>query len=112
MKRGGGKRRRRAANEVPGNFVRGFVATGLLTALQEGKGGAGLNAEATLRSALRGGAALAAGSAAADALRRRHYSRVLLTLAGAAAGMMAIDYLAGKPGRTDKRGKRSGKEKT
>lgn len=111
MKRGGRKQRRRAADEVPGNFVRGFVATGLLAALQDGGGAGSVNARATLRSALQGGAALAAGSSVARALHRRDYTRVLLAVAGGAAGIVAIDYLTREPAASDQGGKQSGKEK-
>ena len=66
--------------EAPANFVRGFVATGLLAALQ-------------------GGAALAAGCAAADAWQRQDYRGVLVAVASGAAGLAAIDYLARKSAR-------------
>lgn len=111
MKRAARKHRLRARADVRGNFVRGFVATGLLAALQEGGGASrAVDARATLRQALRGGAALAAGSSAADALRRDDYSRALLAVAGGAAGIVAIDYLTRAAARPDKGGKQSGKE--
>ncbi|WP_211168960.1 hypothetical protein [Aromatoleum toluvorans] len=86
--------------EAPANFVRGFVATGLLAALQEpgGRVTAGA-ARGVLKQALQGGAALAAGCAAADAWQRQDYRGVLVAVAGGAAGLAAIDYLARKSAR-------------
>lgn len=81
------------AGEMPANFVRGFVATGLLAALQEPAG------RAVLKQALQGGTALAAGCAAADAWQRQDLRGVLVAVAGGAAGLAAIDYLARKSAR-------------
>ncbi|WP_332672926.1 hypothetical protein [Aromatoleum sp.] len=103
--------RARRRGEMGGNFVRGFVATGLLAALQDGGSARTGDARAALRSALQGGVALAAGSSAADALQRRNYNGALLAVAGGAAGVIAIDYLTRKPARTTKGGKENGKEK-
>lgn len=103
--------RARRRGEVRENFVRGFVATGLLAALQEGGAPRTVDARAALRSALQGGVALAAGSSAADALQRRNYNGAVLAVASGAAGMVAIDYLTRKPARTTKGGKENGKEK-
>lgn len=112
MKRGARVERARRQGEMRGNFVRGFVATGLIAALQDGAGGARTrNARAALRSALQGGVALAAGGSAADALQRSNYNGALLAVAGGAAGVIAIDYLTRKPARTAKGGKENGKEK-
>ncbi len=104
----------RRRSELRDNFVRGFVATGLLAALQDEAAGTSRtgDARAALRSALRGGVALAAGSSAADALQRRNYNEALLAVAGGAAGVVAIDYLTRKPARTTKGGKNNGKEET
>lgn len=111
MKRVARMGRAPARGDVSGNFVRGFVATGLLAALQDGTGAARTgDARATLRSALQGGVALAAGNSAAEALQRRDYNAVLLAVAGGAAGVVAIDYLTRKPARIKKRGKNNGKE--
>lgn len=71
------------------DFTRGLVATGLLSLLQ----GRGANAggapdfHRVWRQALQGGVALAAGSAAAEAIQRRDY---LLAVSGVAAGAAAI----------------------
>ncbi|MDT3672171.1 MAG: hypothetical protein ROZ37_17760 [Aromatoleum sp.] len=114
MKRRARIDRVRRRNELRENFVRGFVATGLLAALQDGAAGTSRPgvARAALRSALQGGVALAAGSSAADALQKGNYNGALLAVAGGAAGVIAIDYLTRKPARTTKGGKNNGKEKT
>lgn len=111
MKRRARIERARRGGEMRGNFVRGFVATGLLAALQDGGVVRTGDARAALRSALQGGVALAAGGSAADALHRRNYNGALLAVAGGAAGVIAIDYLTRKPARTMKGGRENGKEK-
>lgn len=100
------------AGEMPANFVRGFVATGLLAALQEPAGRATPAAgRAVLKQALQGGTALAAGCAAADAWQRQDLRGVLIAVAGGAAGLAAIDYLARKSARRNgKREKHLGQE--
>jgi len=98
-------------SEMPANFVRGFVATGLLAALQKEAGAAPADTRATLRRALQGGAALAAGCSAADAWQRGNYSGAVVAAASGAAGVVAIDYLMRKPARTDNGGRNGGKEK-
>ena len=88
------------AGEMPANFVRGFVATGLLAALQEPAGRTTPAARrAVLKQALQGGTALAAGCAAAEAWQRQDLRGVLVAVAGGAAGLAAIDYLARKSAR-------------
>lgn len=111
MKRRAKAERARRRGELRGNFVRGFVATGLLAALQDGGVARTGDARAALRSALQGGVALAAGGSAADALQRRNYNGALLAVAGGAAGVVAIDYLTRKPARITKGDKKNGKEK-
>ncbi|MCK9984863.1 MAG: hypothetical protein AzoDbin1_01335 [Azoarcus sp.] len=102
------------AGEMPANFVRGFVATGLLAALQEPAGRAPAASRAVLKQALQGGTALAAGCAAADAWQRQDLRGVLVAVAGGAAGLAAIDYLARKSARRSngKREKHLGQEET
>ncbi|WP_228217448.1 hypothetical protein [Aromatoleum toluclasticum] len=103
------------AGEMPANFVRGFVATGLLAALQEPTGRATPAAgRAVLKQALQGGTALAAGCAAADAWQRQDLRGVLAAVAGGAAGLVAIDYLARKSARRSNgnREKHLGQEET
>lgn len=96
------------AGELPANFVRGFVATGLLAALQKGAAGTVPDKRTALRHALQGGTALAAGCSAADAWQRRNYSGAVLAVATGAAGVVAIDYLMRKAARSD--GEKNGQE--
>lgn len=86
------------------DFVRGFVSSGLLCALQsQGKKAAKpAGGREVLRRALQGGTALAAGTAAVTALQRRHYSGALLAVAGGAAGLIAIEYLLHEQACNDK----------
>lgn len=98
-------------SEMPANFVRGFVATGLLAALQREVGVAVPDKRTTLRRALQGGTALAAGCSAADAWQRGNYGGALVAAASGAAGVVAIDYLMRDAARSDKGGGNGGKEK-
>jgi hypothetical protein len=72
--------------------VRGFVATGLLSAVFV-RGQGTRSRKEVLRDALRGGAAFAAAAASADALQRRHYGAALLAIASGVAGLIAIESL-------------------
>jgi len=94
-KRGGKRSGQRLAESVYPNFVRGFVATGLLSVCQDRfqADARAIDGRRVLRHALQGGVALAAGSLAADALQRRDYSTALTATAGAAAGLACLDYL-------------------
>lgn len=94
------KRKRRRANaltlaEVTTNFTRGMVAGGLLTAVQERwtPGETPPTGRKVLRYAVQGGTALAAGAAAADALRWRDYAGAMLALAAGAAGVVVVEHL-------------------
>ncbi|WP_051340262.1 hypothetical protein [Azospirillum halopraeferens] len=93
MKRRRRKMARRDAAAV--TFTRGMVAAGLLAAIQDGNSpdAPPRGARRVLRLALQGGAALAAGSAAADALSTRDYPAALLALAAGTAGMVVIEHL-------------------
>ncbi|KON80704.2 hypothetical protein PA01_02790 [Azoarcus sp. PA01] len=98
------KRRLRAypgpvAERASTNFVRGFVATGLLAALPSAAASAmAPNAgKAILRQALQGGIALAAGGTAAGAMQRRDYRTAIVAVGGGAAAVIAVDYLLRKP---------------
>lgn len=71
-------------------FLRGFATTGLLLAVCPGERPP---AKQLLRHALRGGTALAAGVATANAIDRRDYGGAALSLALGAAGIAAIDAL-------------------
>ncbi|MDR2112008.1 MAG: hypothetical protein LBQ62_02730 [Candidatus Accumulibacter sp.] len=80
--------------EARNGFVRGFIVAGLVAAVTGEKRAAGGQTRAeTLRLALQGGTALAAGIAGANALDRRDYGSALIAVAAGAAGLSAIDYL-------------------
>ena len=92
MKRSGRKKPGRAVASLGGDFARGFVASGLLSALQDRHRGA-VDLARVLRHALQGGAALAAGSRVADALARRDAATVATALAGGAAAIYLVEQL-------------------
>lgn len=81
--------------ELQDNFVKGFVSTGLLAGIQGGTRNARGRADPrrVLRLALQGGTALAAGSAAADALQRRAPASALAAIGAGAVGLMLIERL-------------------
>ena len=93
------KRRRRLAGtltvpELSATFTRGMVAAALLTAVQERwTAGSPPPAGKILRYALQGGAALAAGTAAAEAVRTRNPAGAVLAVAAGVAGVVAIEHL-------------------
>ncbi|GHU19893.1 hypothetical protein FACS189475_07890 [Betaproteobacteria bacterium] len=74
-------------------FMRGFIVAGLAAATSAGRSTNEESGRETLRLALRGGAALAAGVAGANAIDRRDYGLALLAVAAGAAGLGAINYL-------------------
>lgn len=86
--KGGGKR----ATEA---FFRGFIATGLLVALQERQaGGHGATSKKRiLRLSLQGGAALSAATVSAEAIYRRDYLAAAIAALAGAAGIVAADRL-------------------
>lgn len=77
-------------SEVANHFVRGFVAAGLLSALQQD----GFPGKPVLKHAFQGGSAIAAGVAAANALQQRRFADSLTAVAGGAAGIAATEVLA------------------
>lgn len=81
------------------DFARGFVATGLLSVLQDrgAKPAEGLDARRALRHAMQGGAALAAGSLAAKAVESRDLSLALGALAAGVAAIYGIEQLLRPP---------------
>ncbi|TAN77954.1 MAG: hypothetical protein EPN20_01380 [Magnetospirillum sp.] len=81
-KRRGGKASATSTTEV---FVRGFIATALLSALQDrAAASAPPHWRKILRHGLQGGAALAAGTKAAQAITRRDYrTGTVAVMAGA-----------------------------
>lgn len=104
--KGRGERRSLGA-ELQDDFVRGFISTGLLAALTEPS--TGRNKRRILRLALLGGTALAAGSVAARALRRRELASTLTAIAAGAAGLLTIEHFLSV---TTSREKDHGQEET
>lgn len=72
--------------EVGADFIRGFVATGILSAVQDQPARLRLDRR-TLRCAMQGGSALAAGTYAMRAWRRSESGQAL---AGVAIGLAAV----------------------
>ncbi|MGQ9368066.1 hypothetical protein [Azospirillum sp. ST 5-10] len=92
------RKRRRApaltAGEIAATFTRGMVAGGLIAAIQDrATAGAAPPGRTVLRHALQGGAALAAGAAAAEALRGRDVAGAVLAVAAGAAGVVVVEHL-------------------
>lgn len=85
------RRRRRTddRHEAGNGFVRGFVAAGVLAAVQARRPGH----KEILRLALQSGTAMATGIASANALERGDYASALLAVAAGAAGLSAINLL-------------------
>lgn len=77
-------------------FVRGFITSGVLAALQ-GQGCQPQLSRRTLRLAVQGGAALACGVAAMRALRDAQYPQALLGVAAGVAAVAAAEYLLQTP---------------
>ncbi|MGF7174797.1 hypothetical protein [Azospirillum doebereinerae] len=75
-------------------FARGFVATALLTAVQDRSTA---TPRRVLHRAIQGGAALAAGTAAADALAQRRYGIALAAATVGAAAVLAAENLLDHP---------------
>lgn len=101
MKRSARKDRALPPGEISAAFARGFVATALLTAIQSRWDDGTPSGRTVLRTAIQGGAALAAGTAAADALQRRNYADALVAAAGGAAAVAAAEYLMNPPRHDD-----------
>lgn len=72
------------------NFLRGFVATGLLTALQDRRRAAPEPLQ-VLGRAIQGGAALAAGICAANSLQRGECARALGSVVVGTAGIALVE---------------------
>lgn len=90
-----GKAAKRGGDAPATLFVRGFLITGLLAAIQ-GRGEPGappFDGRKALRHAVQGGAALAAGVFAADAVSRGQHGRALGYAAAGAAGVLAAEIL-------------------
>jgi hypothetical protein len=96
VKRGKGKAAKRQARaEAAAAFARGFVGTGLLSLIQDRLEPVlpQPHPRKVLRHALQGGAALAAATVVAEALRQRDYPTVLAATALGAGGVLAAEYL-------------------
>lgn len=80
-------------------FARGFVATGLLAAVQDraARRGQGGESRRVLRLALQGGTALAAGSVTAEALAARDWALAASAVAAGSLGVLAIERLLQDP---------------
>lgn len=90
------KRRKAAAPDaLPYVFARGFIATALLTAVQDRS--PVTDRRRLLCRATQGGAALAAGTLAAEALARRRYGIALAAAAVGAAAVLAAEQLLDHP---------------
>lgn len=93
------KKKSLAAVPVPGddalanNFMRGFLASGMLAAFQDRKLQQPSGARVLAR-ALQGGTALATGVATANAFQRGEPGRALAALLVGSAGIAAIEYAA------------------
>lgn len=73
-------------------FVRGFIATALLSALQgRAEAGAPPPWRKILRHGLQGGAALAAGTKAAECIARRDYATGTAAVMAGAAAIVAAE---------------------
>jgi hypothetical protein len=90
------------ALEARNGFMRGFIVAGLAAATSAGRSTNEESGRETLRLALRGGTALAAGIAGANAIGRRDYSSALLAVATGAVGLSAINYLFSESSSNEK----------
>ncbi len=76
------------------DFVRGFVSTGLISAIdQRAKGRPASANRRVLRHALQGGTALTAAVTAAHAVQRRDYAAAVTAAAVGAIGVYTLDCL-------------------
>jgi hypothetical protein len=89
------RRRLSPLDEAAPAFVRGMLVTGMLMALQDRKAGKP-DGHRVLRHAVQGGAALAAGTVAAEALMRRDYKLAAMAVAAGTAGVIAAEHLIDK----------------
>lgn len=79
--------------ELGNQFTRGAVAASLLTLVQERWTQGAPSGSVVARRAVQGGAALAAGAATANALRKQDYATALIALAGGVAVIAAAERL-------------------
>lgn len=79
-------------------FIRGSITSGILAALQGQGQRAPLSLDQrTLRLALQGGAALAAGTAAVQAVQQGQHGRALMAVAAGAAAVAAAEHFLKEP---------------
>jgi hypothetical protein len=86
------KGRKNRPREVRAGFVRGFVAAGLLAAIQDAASPA-RDRRRLLRLALQGGGAMAAGVAVAEALDAGRPGAAASALVAGTCGLLAIEHL-------------------
>ena len=92
------RRGRKAASSSVELFVRGFVVTALLSALQgRAVGSAPPPLSKVLRRAIQGGAALTAGTVAAEAFGQRDYGTGAAAILAGAAAIMAAETVLHPP---------------
>ncbi len=77
---------------VGADFIRGFVATGILSAVQDRQANPRLDRR-TLRRAMQGGSALAAGTYAVRAWQRRESGQALASIAVGLAVVATFEHL-------------------
>ena len=95
----------RAASQTTEAFVKGLVTTGVLASIQNRSGRPVLD-KLAVRRALQGGAALAAGTVAAQAWQRQDLGRALTAIALGAASVMVLEQWM-----TETKEKQDGQEK-
>ena len=81
-----------STSPVGGDFVQGFVSAGVLAAAVNG-GFRPTTDKRTLRLALQGGTALAAGKVAAQAWQQRNLRQALIAVAAGWVGVSVIENL-------------------
>ncbi len=105
-----GKWKNRARTQAQEAFVRGFVATALLTSLDRPAGARGGLARNSMQRALMSGIAVASGTQVAEALQKRKYSESLVALAAGAVGIAIVGRYP-IPDETEQVGESRGQEK-
>lgn len=87
-----GRNRSRAIKDAPETFVRGFLATALLSAVQDRAAGTGPTPwRRIIRHGVQGGAALTAATIAAEAVVNRDFGTGLAAVAVGAAAVAATE---------------------
>ncbi len=84
-----------------GDFIRGFVATGLLAAFDLSQPPVTLQArlQRSVRPALRGGLALAVGTAAVEAIEDHDYAKLLVSVVAGASALNGLNRALCQPGK-------------